>query len=54
MKPSTYFTTYKQRITVHRTVNNLSYDKIKKPLSIENFKISNKSIGKICRNFKNE
>ena len=51
MKPSTYF---KRWIIVHRTVNNLSYEKIRKTLLIENFKISNKSIGKICRNFKNE
>ena len=51
MKPSTYF---KQRIIVHRTVNNLNYEKIRKAILIENFKISNKNIGKICRNFKNE
>ena len=51
MKPSTYF---KQRIIVHRTVNNLSYEKIRKALLTEYFKISNKSIGKICINFKNE
>ena len=51
MKPSTYFTTYKQRIIVHRTVNNLSYEKIRKALLIENFKISNKNIGKNLQKF---
>ena len=51
MKPSTYF---KQRIIVYRTVKNLSYEKKRNAFLIENFKISNKNIGKICRNFKNE
>ena len=36
MKPSTYF---KQRIIVHRTINNLSYEKIRKALLIEKFQI---------------
>ena len=45
MKPSTYC---KQRIIVHRTVNNLSYEKIRKALLIENFKISIKTLEKFA------